>query len=421
LNGIVIVGAGQAGARAATALREAGYTSRIRLIGDEPEPPYERPALSKGVLTGAQTPESTWVFPADHYAGHDIELTAPLTAVALAPSAQQVFLSDGSAIGYDKLLITTGSRVRPLPGAPEGLEGVFYLRSMADSRALAPELAEGRRVVVIGGGYMGLEIAASARGRGCSVTIVEREPHLLARVMPRGVADAIAAVHRSADVDVRVGAALARLDGDRHVSNVVLADGTELPADVVVIAIGVIPNTELAESAGAQSSDGLVVDEFGRTTLANVYAAGDVANQPCRWAGRRIRLESWQNAQNQAMTVARNMVSAELTAYQELPWFWSDQYDLNIQMFGIASTDAAIVWRGEPGTPRSLAFAIENGRVTMAVAFNAAADLRQAKRLIETGAPVDAALLQDAARRMKDLVKDLSGAVGAGSLALGAA
>jgi NADPH-dependent 2,4-dienoyl-CoA reductase/sulfur reductase-like enzyme len=418
VGGIVIIGAGQAGARAATAMREAGYAGPLRLIGDEAEPPYERPALSKGVLTGVQPGESTWVFPREHYAQHGIELATGVTAVALAPAAQQVFLSDGTAIEYDKLLIATGSRVRPLPGAPEGLQGVFYLRTMVDSRTLGAQLAAGRRVVVIGGGYLGLEIAASAIGRGCRVTIVERESHLLARVMPRAVAEAIEAVHRRAGVDVRLGAALARLEGDSHVSNVVLADGSELPADVVVIAIGVIPNTELAESAGAQSSDGLVVDEFGRTTLPNVYAAGDVANQACRWAGRRIRLESWQNAQNQAIAVARNMVGAP-QAYDEVPWFWSDQYDLNIQMFGIASTDAAIVWRGEPAAPRSLAFALENGRVAMAVGFNAAAELRMARRLIEAGVAVDAAALQDPARKMKDLVKDLAGT--AGSLALRAA
>jgi 3-phenylpropionate/trans-cinnamate dioxygenase ferredoxin reductase subunit len=240
---------------------------------------------------------------------------------------------------------------------------------------------------------------------------VEREAHLLARVMPAALADAIGAVHRRAGVDVRTGTALARLEGEGRVTGVALANGDVLPADVVVIAIGVIPNTELAESAGAQSSDGLVVDEFGRTSLANVYAAGDVANQPCRHAGRRIRLESWQNAQNQAMAVARNMVG-EPAAYDELPWFWSDQYDLNIQMFGIAPPEASIVWRGEPAAPRSLAVAMEGARVAMAVGFNAAADLRQAKRLVEAGVAVDPAALADPARKMKDLAKDLAGATG---------
>lgn len=420
MAGIVIIGAGQAGARAAMALREAGYAGRLRLIGDEREAPYERPALSKKVLTGEQAPESVRIFPRGHYAEKEIELVTGVTAVALAPSAQQVFLSDGSTLDYDKLLIATGSRVRPLPGAPEGLQGVFYLRTVADSLALGRVLAPGRRLVVIGGGYLGLEIAASAVGRGCRVTLVERESHLLARVMPSAIADAIEAVHRRAGVDIRLGTGLDRLQGDRHVSNVVLADGTVLAADAVVIAIGVIPNTELAESAGAQSSDGIVVDEFGRTSLPNVYAAGDVTNQPCRHVGRRLRLESWQNAQNQAIAVARNMVG-EIAPYDELPWFWSDQYDLNIQMFGIAAPDCEIVWRGEPAAPRSLAFAVAGGKLTMAVGFNAAANLRQARRLIETGAAVAAAALQDAARRMKDLVKDVAGGAGADTLALGTA
>jgi NADPH-dependent 2,4-dienoyl-CoA reductase/sulfur reductase-like enzyme len=417
--GIVIIGAGQAGARAADALRDAGYAGRIRLIGDERKPPYERPALSKGVLLAAAVPESTLVHPRDYYASRNIELATGVAAVALAPEAREVFLSDGTTVVYEKLLIATGSRVRPLPGAPEGLAGVFYLRTLADSTALGEALVPGRRIVVIGGGYLGLEIAASAVQRGCRVTIVEREPHLLARVMPRAIGDAIEGVHRAKGVDVRLGTALARITGEATVTGVELADGTALGADAVVIAIGIIPNTELAESAGAQSSDGLVVDEYGRTSLPEVYAAGDVTNQPCRHAGRRMRLESWQNAQNQAIAVARNMVG-EPTPYQELPWFWSDQYDLNIQMFGIAAPDARIVWRGEPGAARSLAFAIEQGRLTMAVGFNAAADLRAVRRLIEAGVPVDPAALEDASRKLKDLVKELAGGTVERKLAVGA-
>lgn len=403
---IVIVGAGQAGGRAAEALRDAGFGGRVTLIGEEAEPPYERPALSKGLLLGDAPAQSTYLHPRDYYAGRDIELVTGVRVEAIAPTTQRLILSDGRALAYDKLLLATGSRVRPFPGAPERLDGVHYLRTLNDSRRLAADLLPGRRMVVIGGGFIGLEVAASAVKLGLSVTVVERQPALLERAVPAAVAAAIERMHREHGVNIRLDAAVTRIQGDDdRVSMVELASGELLAVDLVVIGIGIIPNTELAEGAGAQSSDGLLVDEFGRTTLANVWAAGDVTNHPNPILGRRVRLESWQNAQNQAIAVAKNMVGP-LAPYAEVPWFWSDQYDVNIQMLGVADTAAPICWRGDPASGRALAFAFDGERACFAIAFNWGGEMRFVRRLIETGAAVSPAVLADTGRKLKDIAAE---------------
>lgn len=398
---IVIVGAGQAGGRAAEALRLAGHTGPLTLIGAESEPPYERPALSKGVLLGTETEASTYVLPQAAYAERDIALRLGTRVEAIAPAAQRLLLSDGEWMAYDKLLLCTGSRVRPLHGIPD-IPGVHYLRTLEDARRLRAELEPGAQLVIVGGGFIGLEIASTALKRGVGVSVVERQACLLERVAPRGIAAAVQDLHRSRGVTLHLQAAAAEVLGDRRVTGIRLADGRILPASIVVIGIGILPNTELAEAAGAASDDGVIVDEFGRTTLPNVYAAGDVTNHPNPILGRRLRLESWQNAQNQAIAVARNMVGGN-TPYAEVPWFWSDQLDTNIQMVGAASADADVHWRGDPASGRAMAFAWEGGRLRYAVAFNCGAELRFARKLIEQGAAVPPELLCNPGRKLKDI------------------
>ncbi len=405
---ILIIGAGQAGGRAAEALRAAGYTGPVTLVGDEAEPPYERPALSKEVLLGSAEPESTFLHPADAWRGKSVELVCGLRAEAIAPASRSVMFSDGTRMDYGQLILATGSRVRPLIGVDDTMAGVHYLRTIADSKRLAKELVPGKRVVVIGGGFIGLEVASAAAKLGLEVTVVERQPTLLERALPADIAAAVEHLHRSRRVAFRLGAGVSGIvaNGNGRVGAIGLADGSELPADVVVIGIGIIPNTELAESAGVASADGVVADEFGRTNVEGVWAAGDVTSHYNPILGRRVRLESWQNAQNQAIAVARNVAAlpASPVPYAEVPWFWSDQQGINIQMAGLAEPGAVTVWRGDPATSRAMAFSVLDGRIVCATAFNAGGEIRFARKLIESRALVSAEALADGARKLKDLI-----------------
>jgi 3-phenylpropionate/trans-cinnamate dioxygenase ferredoxin reductase subunit len=405
---ILIIGAGQAGGRAAEAIRAAGYVGPVTLVGDEAEPPYERPALSKEVLLGTAAPESTFLHPVESWRGKNVELVCGLRAEAIAPASRSVMFSDGTRMDYGQLILATGSRVRPLIGVDDTLAGVHYLRTIADSKRLAKDLLPGKRVVVIGGGFIGLEVASAAAKLGLEVTVVERQPTLLERALPADIAAAVERLHRSHRVAFRLGAGVSGIiaNGNGRVSAVGLSDGSELPADVVVIGIGIIPNTELAESAGVVSADGVVADEFGRTNVEGVWAAGDVTSHYNPIVGRRVRLESWQNAQNQAIAVARNVAAlpAAPVAYAEVPWFWSDQHGVNIQMAGLAEPGAETVWRGDPATGRAMAFSVLDGRIVCATAFNSGGEIRFARKLIESRTSVGAEALADGTRKLKDLI-----------------
>lgn len=394
------MGAGQAGGRAAEALRAAGFKGEIVLLGDERHEPYERPRLSKTMLLGEESAAAASIHPRDWYAARDVALRTRTRVEAIAPKSQVVITADGQRVEYSRLLLCTGSRVRPLTGAPEGLAGVHYLRTLEDCQRLAARLVPGHRMVVIGGGFIGLEVASSALKRGLEVTVIERQSTLLDRVLPAAIASRVASLHAAHGVALRLGVPVERIRGNGAVQSVELADGAELPADVVVIGIGIIPNTELAEAAGAASSDGLVVDEHCRTTLENVYAAGDVTNHYNPILERRVRLESWQNAQNQAIAAARNIAGAA-QPYAEVPWFWSDQLGTNIQLVGVAEPAMEIIWRGD-----RIAFGLVNGRMRLAVAFDAGADIRFARRLIESRAQLPTDRLADPAIKLKDLLTE---------------
>jgi len=402
---IVIVGAGQAGGRAAEALRNTGFKGEVLLLGEEAHEPYERPALSKGVLLGEEPAARTLIHPRAWYAAQKIDLRTGTRVEAIAPVSQTVLTAQGERIEYSRLLLCTGSRVRPLVGANEALRGVHYLRTIGDSERLSAELRPGRRIVIIGGGFIGLEVASSAARRGLSVRVVERQGALLDRALPAEIAAHVESLHRSQGVQLHLGVSVARIHGSEAVQGVELADGTNLEADLVVVGIGIIPNTELAEAAGAVSSDGIVVDEYCRTSVANIYAAGDATNHYNLLLDRRIRLESWQNAQNQAVAAARNM-SGNAKPYAEIPWFWSDQLGRNIQMVGMAEPGLEIIWRGEPGAGRCMAFGLREGRVRLAVAFDLGGEIRHARRLIESQAPVTERRLTDLQSKLKDLVPD---------------
>jgi 3-phenylpropionate/trans-cinnamate dioxygenase ferredoxin reductase subunit len=344
----VIVGAGQAGAQAAFTLRDSGFAGRIVLIGDEAQPPYQRPPLSKAFLAGGVSVERLLLRPVEHYAAHRIELLLHSPVERIDAAAGRVVLRGGTRIGYDALLLATGSRARRLdiPGARG--PAVHCLRTLQDAFALRAALAPGRRVVVIGGGYVGLEVAAIAATAGAKVTVVEALPRLLSRVTTPPIGEHFAALHRRHGVDIRGATeALAFLGGERL--DALETSGGRIPADVAIVGIGAVPNVELAQAAGLACDDGIVVDAHCRTSDPAIYAAGDCTSHPALGHGERVRLESVQNAVDQASAAARTMAGVP-TRYAEVPWFWSNQYDGRLQTAGTFAGHDEIEMRGDSAT-----------------------------------------------------------------------
>ena len=400
----VVIGGGQAGGRAVEAMRAQGFDGRVVLIGAERHVPYERPPLSKKLLIADDEPPSrTYLHDEGFYAEHDIDLRLGLRATSIDRAARRVALSDGGEVAYDKLLLATGSKLRRLAVPGGDLAGIHYLRDIEDSLAIRDALAAGARSVVVGGGYIGLEVAAAARARGCRVTVVEMADIVMNRVVAPEIGRFLTEVHRGEGVEIHTGEGVTAFEGAERVSAVVGASGTRYPADVVVVGVGITADTSLAEAAGLAVSNGIVVDRHGRTSDPAVFAAGDVANQPAPAGDERLRLESWRNAQDQAIAVAGVMCGGE-TPYAETPWFWSDQYDLNLQMVGYARTWDRLVLRGAPADRKFAAFYMTGDRVVMANAVNAPRDLRFARMLIEAGAAVDDDALADPSVPLKSLL-----------------
>jgi 3-phenylpropionate/trans-cinnamate dioxygenase ferredoxin reductase component len=401
---VAIVGAGHAGGRAAEALRAAGHKGRITLIGSETYPPYERPPLSKELLAGSIDHEKTFIRPASYYDEAGIELKLGATVAAIDRAAQRLTLDGGGTIPYDALLLTTGARARrlTLPGG-EGSR-VFYLRDIDDALALRERLREGTRLVVIGAGFIGLEVAATARKRGASVTVLELAPHPLGRVAAVEIGQYLAGLHRAKGVDLRTGVKVIAIE-DMDDALRVTAEGCEpVIGDYAAIGIGAQPNTELTAAAGIDTRDGVVVDEFGRSSDPAIYAAGDVTRHLNPLLGRHIRLEAWQNAQNQGIAVAKIIAGGD-APFSEVPWFWTDQYDVNLQMAGAPDRWDRLVWRGEPSEPGFTLFQLLDGKVVAAVTANNTRDMRFAKMLIQRGKTVDPAALADKAIKLQDLVR----------------
>lgn len=400
----VILGAGHAGGRAAQAMRQHGFEGRIVLVGEEPHVPYERPPLSKDLITSDAGLEKVQLHDADWYAENRIELILNNPATSLDTQAKSVGLLHGDSISYDKLMFATGARVRRLPIKGAELDNVFYLRTIDDSNAIKAQLGEGAKVTVIGGGFIGLEMAGSAVKLGATVTVLEAADCLMGRSLAPDVADWFAKMHRDRGVDLRLGASIAALEGDTAVSGVRLADDSIIPADLVVIGIGIVPNVEVAETAGLDVDNGIVVDDHGRTSHPDIYAVGDVANQPNAFTGRRMRLESYQNAQDQAAAVARNMCGAD-EAYEDSLWVWSDQHDVNLQTTGAPEAWDELVWRGDPDDGGATVFYLAAGKVVAVNTINNGRDMRPCQRLMKSGKAFDAAALSDMSVKLLKLAK----------------
>ncbi|HEX9858362.1 MAG TPA: FAD-dependent oxidoreductase [Paracoccaceae bacterium] len=398
---IVVIGAGQAGAALVAKLRSAGHQGRITLIGEEAALPYQRPPLSKAYLMGEMEEERLYLRNAEFYADHqiDLRLGAPVSAIDAAAKTVTV---GGAAIAYDQLALTTGSVPRRLPAAIGGdLAGLYTVRGLADVDAMRPEFTPGKRVVIIGGGYIGLEAAAVAAKLGLDVTVVEMAPRILQRVAAPETADYFRALHTAHDVKIVEGTGLERLLGKTRVSAARLSDGRELPADFVIVGVGILPATAIAEAAGVAVENGIRTDSAGRTSNPDIWAAGDCASFP--WRGGRLRLESVQNAIDQAELVAENMLGAG-QIYAPVPWFWSDQYDTKLQIAGLNTGYDRIVTRGPEGG--AVSFWYFRGDELLAVdAMNDPRAYMVGKRLLEMGRSVDAAAIADPATNLKALLK----------------
>ncbi len=401
---IVIIGAGQAGGWTAKTLRDEGFEGRIVVIGDEPYAPYERPPLSKDVLLGNAEKESCLLWPAGTLEGQNVELRLGETVASIDPAAHTVTLAGGETIGWTKLMLATGGRARPLPIPGADLDGVFVLRTIADTDAIRPLLTEGATVLVVGAGWIGLEVAAAARKRGAKAVVVEVGDRVCARALTPEMSAWVHALHERNGVDIRLSCGLKEFAGAGRIERAVLADGTEIPCDLAVIGIGLVPNVELAQAAGLAVDNGIVVDETGRTSHPDIFAAGDVANHPNPLLGRRVRLESWENAQNQAIATAKAMLGKG-EPYSEIPWFWSDQYDANIQLMGLPTDWDETVVRGDRDSGSFVEFYLKDGKIEGAAAVNNPRDLRFTRRLMTSGKSFEASSLADPAVKLQSLLK----------------
>jgi NADPH-dependent 2,4-dienoyl-CoA reductase/sulfur reductase-like enzyme len=392
---VVIIGSGHAGGRAAEALRLGGHVGPITMIGEESHPPYERPALSKGFLSDASLEQIAWVRPSAWYAQSGITLMRGRRAMRIDRTQGAVELDDRSRTPYQCLILTTGTRARPLVLEGADHPRVSYLRTVEDSQRLQRCLGEGARIVMIGAGFIGMEVAAAALSHGCAVTVLELADLPMARGIPPLVGSFYADLHRERGVDLRTSTSVRRITDENGRALVHADNGETFLADAVVVGIGVIPNVDLAQEAGLEIENGIVVDEYGRTADSRIYAAGDVSSHFNPLLGRRVRLESWQNAQNQAIAVARNILGAA-KPYAEVPWFWSDQFDLNLQIAGIPQAGDEVVRRGVLGQGPVVFFHLRDGKLAAAIGINSARDVRFGKQIIALGGAPSAAELADA-------------------------
>jgi 3-phenylpropionate/trans-cinnamate dioxygenase ferredoxin reductase component len=401
---IVIIGAGQAATQAATSLRAGGFDGRITMIGDESALPYQRPPLSKAYLSGAMSMERVTLKPAEAWAEDRVEIITSTTIAAIDCAAKTTTSQDGRIFAYDALIIATGSRVRKIPCPGADLPGVHYLRTVTDVDGLRGAMVSGKRLVVIGGGYIGLEVAAVARKAGLEVTILEAADRVLARVAPPAISSYFEQLHTDAGVTIITGAKVTTIAGDTHVTGVSLDDGRTLEADAVLVGIGIIPNAELARAAGIIAPDGIVTDKDARTSDPNVYAIGDCASRPLVHYGDRIaRLESVHNALEQGKLAAAAILGLQRPV-EETPWFWSDQYDVKLQIAGISTGAAQTVLRGDPATKRFAAFHLDDANRLLAVdAINAPPEFIVAKQLIARHGVLAPETLADMSISMKEI------------------
>jgi len=402
---VVIVGGGHAGAQAAIALRQNGFTGSVTMIGREPEPPYERPPLSKEYFAREKTFDRLYIRPPQFWHDKTITLRLATEVTAVDPAAKMLSLSDGTTFAYGKLIWATGGDPRRLSCAGADLAGVHAVRTRADCDQLMGEIDGGvKNIVVIGGGYIGLEAAAALTKLGCNVTLLEALPRVLARVAGPELSAFYEKEHRDHGVDLRTGVMVDSLVGEGRVSGVKLADGSIIPADAVIVGIGIVAAVGPLIVAGAAGGNGIDVDEFCRTSLPDIYAVGDCAAFACDYAGGTVmRVESVQNANDQATCVAK-AICGEEKPYHAFPWFWSNQYDLKLQTAGLSLGYDATVMRGKPEDRSFSVVYLKGGKVIALDCVNATKDYVQGRKLVEAGVSPDPERVADTAQPLKELM-----------------
>ena len=398
----IIIGASHAAAQLVSSLRQEGWEGKISLIGDEPNLPYHRPPLSKAFFVGEKTEDELLIRAADFYEKNKVDLLLGSRVTVIDRDAKKITLEDGAEISYTKLALTTGARVRKIPFTGSELAGVFYMRDLNDVKQTHKFTGPGKSAVIIGGGYIGLETAASLRKIGMKVTVIEAMSRVLQRVTAPEVSAFYTRVHTEEGVDIRTEAGVDAIVGEKHVEGVRLADGSTVAADLVIIGVGVIPNIELAESAGLTIDNGIAVNEFATTNDPDIVAAGDCTNHYNPIYDRKLRLESVQNATDQAKIAAKS-ICGKPEAYNALPWFWSDQYDLKLQIAGLSQGFDEVIIRGDSEQGRSFAaFYFSEGHFIAVDAINRPKEFMMSKRALTAGQTADPLKLADESIEIKD-------------------
>ena len=400
----IIIGASHAASQLCLSLRQEGWEGKIVVIGDESTLPYHRPPLSKDFLSGDKQAEDLLIRKSAMYEKAGVEFKLGVRVDSINRAHRTLTLDNGEVLQYSKLALCTGSRVRTisLPGVE--LSGIHYLRDIRDVEQIKEDVAEGKNAVIVGGGYIGLETAASLKKQGMKVTVLEMAPRVLARVTAPELSEFYTRVHSEEGVTIATGIAVSGFEGDGKVQRVVCADGTGYDADLVVIGVGIVPNVELAQAAGLEVDNGIVVDEYARTQDADIVAAGDCTNHPNGLYNRRLRLESVPNAMEQAKSAAASLCGKQ-KLYQALPWFWSDQFDLKLQIAGLSRDYDQVVIRGDRDQGRSfVAFYLNDRKLIAADCVNRPQEFMASKRIIAEGIDVDPATLADESITAKELM-----------------
>jgi 3-phenylpropionate/trans-cinnamate dioxygenase ferredoxin reductase subunit len=399
---VVIAGAGHAAGQVVASLRQNKFAGQIVLVGDEPYLPYQRPPLSKKFLAGDLPAERLHVKPASFYAKAGVELHLDTRITAIDRDAKYLKLAEGEDIAYDTLVLALGSRTRKLSVDGSELKGVHYLRTIADVEGIRENMESGRRMVVVGAGYIGLEVAAVAQQAGLEVTVIEMADRVMSRVVSAETSDFYQIEHTNHGVKFRLSTSVTALNGKKRLKSVTTSEGEEVPADIVVIGVGILPNTELATDAGLGVDNGIVVDDRCRTSDPDVYAVGDCTVHPNAIYARQLRLESVHNAVEQAKTAAANICGKDAT-YAQVPWFWSDQYDLKLQIAGLSEGYDDVVIRGNPAERSFSCLYLQEGRLIAVDAINAPRDFVQSKPLIAKRVEIATERLVDPETALKDL------------------